>query len=137
MKKIATYIILAALTGFFAVLILFIAEKTDVLQIKNSPIEVTFAQEGDDMLMTWHPFKYPCTYHITTVSRTTGLVDGSPPYHKFKEENSNFASYILPRAPIQTYYFITARGLFGDEIFRSAKVYANPNFPTPPHPVSI
>ncbi len=137
MKKIATYIILAALTGFFAVLILFIAEKTDVLQIKNSPLEVTFAQEGDDMLMTWQPFNYPCTYHITTVSRTTGLVDGSPPYHIFKQENSNFASYILPRAPIQTYYFITAYGLFGDEIFRSSKVYQNPNFPTPPHPVSI
>ncbi|MBR1645512.1 MAG: GDSL family lipase [Selenomonadaceae bacterium] len=137
MKKIATFIILAALTGFFSVLILFIAEKTDVLQIKNRPLEVTFAQEGDDMLMTWQPFPYPCTYNITTVSRTTGLVDGSPPYHIFKEEDSKFASYIVPRAPIQTYYFISARGLFGDEIFRSDKVYANPNFPTPPHPVSI
>lgn len=137
MKKIATFIILAALTGFFAVLILFIAEKTDVLQIKNRPLEVTFAQEGDDTLMTWRPFPYPCTYNITTVSRTTGLVDGEPPYHLFKQEDSKFASYIVPRAPIQTYYFISARGLFGDEIFRSSKVYQNPNFPTPPHPVSI
>lgn len=137
MKKIATFIILAALTGFFAVMILFIAEKTDVLQIKNRPLEVSFSQDGDDTLMTWRPFPYPCTYNVTTVSRTTGLVEGSAPFHIFKQEDAKFASYVVPRAPIQTYYFISARGLFGEEIFRSDKIYANPNFPTPPHPVSI
>ena len=108
----------------------------DVLQLKGRPLEVKFSQEGDDTVMTWRPLPYPCTYKVTTVTKTTGLVEGSPPFHILKEEETRSARYVVPRAPIQTYYFITARGFFG-EIFRSEKIYANPNFPTPPHPVSI
>lgn len=136
MKKFFTFAIIAALMSFFAIFIMYIAEKTDVLQLNGRPLEVKFTQEGDDTLMTWRSLPYPCVYKIATISRTTGLVEGSPPFHIFKEEESRSASYIVPRAPIQTYYFVTARGLFG-EIFRSDKIYANPNFPTPPHPVSI
>ena len=128
--------IIAALMSFFSIFSMYIAEKTDVLQLNGRPLEVKFSQEGDDTLMTWRPLPYPCVYKITTVSRTTGLVEGEPPLHIFKEDESRSASYIVPRAPIPTYYFITARGLFG-EIFRSEKIYPNPNFPTPPHPVSI
>ena len=136
MKNFLTFAIIAALMSFFAIFIMYIAEKTDVLQLNGRPLEVSFTQEGDDTLMTWRPLPYPCVYKIATISRTTGLVEDSPPFHMFKEEESRSASYIVPRAPIQTYYFVTARGLFG-EIFRSDKIYANPNFPTPPHPVSI
>lgn len=136
MKNFLTFAIIAALMSFFAIFIMYIAEKTDVLQLNGRPLEVSFAQEGDDTLMTWRPLPYPCVYKIATITRTTGLVEDSPPFHMFKEEESRSASYIVPRAPIQTYYFVTARGLFG-EIFRSDKIYANPNFPTPPHPVSI
>ena len=136
MKKIFTFIIIAALMAFFAVFGMYVAEKTDVLQFNGRDLEVTFTQDGDDTLMTWRPLPYPCVYKITTVSRTTGLVEGEPPYHTFKEDETRKASYIVPRAPIQTYYYITAHGLFG-EIYRSEKVYANPNFPTPPSPVSI
>lgn len=136
MKNFLTFTILAALMTFFALLSMFAAEKTDVLQLQGRALNVTFAQEGDDTLMTWQPLPYPCIYKITTVNRTTGLVEGSPPFHIFKEDESRSASYIVPRAPIPTYYFITARGLFG-EVYRSEKIYANPNFPTPPHPVSI
>ena len=136
MKNFFTFMIIAALMSFFSIFSMYIAEKTDVLQLNRRPLEVKFSQEGDDTLMTWRPLPYPCVYKITTVSRTTGLVEGEPPLHIFKEDESRSASYIVPRAPIPTYYFITARGLFG-EIFRSEKIYPNPNFPTPPHPVSI
>ncbi len=136
MKNFLTFAVIAALMSFFALFGMYIAEKTDVLQLNGRPLEVTFVQEGDDTLMRWRPLPYPCVYKITTVSQTTGIVEGSPPFHIFKEEETRSASYIVPRAPIPTFYFITARGLFG-EIFRSDKIYPNPNFPTPPHPVSI
>ncbi|MBR3051193.1 MAG: GDSL family lipase, partial [Selenomonadaceae bacterium] len=136
MKNFLTFVIIAALMSFFSIFSMYIAEKTDVLQLKGRPLEVKFSQEGDDTLMEWRPLPYPCVYKITTVSRTTGLVKDSPPLHILKEEESRSASYIVPRAPIPTFYFVTARGLFG-EIFRSDKIYPNPNFPTPPHPVSI
>ena len=136
MKNFLTFVIIAALMSFFSIFSMYIAEKTDVLQLKGRPLEVKFSQEGDDTLMEWRPLPYPCVYKITTVSRMTGLVKDSPPLHILKEEESRSASYIVPRAPIPTFYFVTARGLFG-EIFRSDKIYPNPNFPTPPHPVSI
>ena len=136
MKNFLTFAIIAALMSFFSLFSLYIAEKTDVLQLNGRLLEVNFAQEGVDTLMTWRPLPYPCVYKIATVSRSTGLVEDSPPFHVLKEEETRSASYIVPRAPIQTYYFVTARGLFG-EIYRSPKIYANPNFPTPPHPVSI
>ena len=136
MKNFLTFTLIAVLLGFFSLFSLFIAEKTDVLQLNGRSLGVTFSQEGEDTVMRWQPFPYPCIYSVTTVSRTTGLVKDSPPFHILKEEDTFFASYTVPRASIPTYYFITARGLFG-EIFRSDKVYPNPNFPTPPHPVSI
>ena len=136
MKNFFTFVIVVALMIFFSIGSMYVAEKTDVLNLNGRALNVTFAQSGDDTLMTWQPLPYPCVYKITTVSRTTGLVEDSPPYHIFKEDEINSASYIVPRAPIQMYYFITAQGLFG-EVYRSEKVYANPNFPTPPHPVSI
>ena len=136
MKNFLTFAIIAVLMSFLAIFGMYIAEKTDVLQLNGRSLEVTFKQEGDDTLMTWQPLPYPCVYKVTTISRTTGLVEDSPPFHIFKEEETRSASYIVPRAPIPTYYFISARGLFG-EIYRSDKIYPNPNFPTPPHPVSI
>ncbi len=136
MKNFLTFAIIAALMTFFVIFGMYIVEKTDVLQLNGRELDVTFSQQGDDILMRWKPLPYPCVYKITTVSPTTGLVEDSPPFHIFKEEETRSAAYIVPRAPIPTFYFITARGLFG-EIFRSEKIYPNPNFPTPPSPVSI
>ena len=136
MKNFFSFIMIAGLMSFFALFSMFIAEKTDVMQLNGRALGVSFSQEGDDTRMTWRPLPYPCVYSVTTVSRTTGLVKDSPPYHILKEEDTRFANYIVPRASIPTYYYITARGLFG-EIFHSDKVYPNPNFPTPPSPVSI
>lgn len=136
MKKFFTFTIVAVLMAFFVATIMYVAEKTDVLQLRGRALNVSFAQVGDDTVMTWQPLPYPCVYKVTTVSRTTGLVDGSPPFHILKEDEMSEPRYVVPRAPIQTYYYITAYGLFG-EVFSSEKIYANPNFPTPPHPVSI
>ena len=136
MKKFFTFVIIAALMTFFCLLSLYMAEKTDVLQLQGRALNVNFSQEGDDTRMTWQSLPYPCVYKITTVSKTTGLVENSPPFHILAENESRVPSFIVPRAPIPTYYYVTARGLFG-EVYRSEKVYANPNFPTPPHPVSI
>jgi len=136
MKNFLTFLVIAALMTFFAIFILYIAERTDVLHLQERELEVTFAQAGDDTQMNWEPLPYPCVYKITTISRTTGLVEDSPPFHILKEDETKFSSYIVPRAPIPTYYFITAHGLFG-EVYRSEKIYPNPNFPTPPRPVSI
>ncbi len=136
MKNFFTFTIIAVLLGFFAIFSMYIAEKTDVFQLNGRMLEVSFSQEGDDTLMTWKPLPYPCVYKVTTISRTTGLVEGSPPFHILKEEETRSSKYIVPRAPIPTFYFVTARGLFG-EVYRSEKIYANPNFPTPPQPVSI
>ena len=136
MKNFLTFTVIGVLMTFFALLGMYVAEKTDLLHLNGRALNVDFTQDGDDTLMTWQPLPYPCVYKITTVSRTTGLVEGSPPFHIIKEDETRSANYIVPRAPIPTYYFITARGLFG-EIYRSEKIYANPNFPTPPSPVSI
>ena len=136
MKNFLTFTIIATLMAFFSILIMYIVEKTDALQLNGRPLEVTFSQVGDDTLMKWKPLPYPCVYKVTTISRTTGLVENSPPFHIFKEEETISANYIVPRAPIPTFYFISARGLFG-EIYRSEKIYPNPNFPNPPSPVSI
>ena len=92
MKNFLTFVILAALMTFFAIFGMYIAEKTDVLQLNGRPLEVTFSQSGDDTLMRWRPLPYPCVYKITTVSPTTGLVEGSPPFHIFKEDETRSAS---------------------------------------------
>ena len=136
MKNFLIFLLLVVLMAFFSLLILYFVERTDILQISERNLEVTFTQAGDDTLMSWEPLPYPCIYSITTVCRSTGLVEGSPPFHILREEETRSSSYIVPRAPIPTYYFITARGLFG-EVFRSDKIYPNPNFPNPPRPVSI
>lgn len=136
MKNFLTFTLIAALMTFFALFSMYVAEKTDVMQLNGRALNVRFSQDGDDTLMSWQPLPYPCVYKITTVNRTTGLVEGSPPFHILTEGETRSANYIVPRAPIPTYYFITARGLFG-EVYRSEKIYANPNFPTPPSPVSI
>lgn len=136
MKNIFNFIILFVMMTLISVFALFIAEMTDVMQLKSQKLSVTFAEEGDDVLMSWSPLPYPCTYKIETVSKTTGAIPDSPPYHHFLTETSDKANYILPRASIPTYYLISASGFFG-EIFKNEKPIANPNFPEPAYPILI
>ena len=75
MKNFLTFTIIAGLMAFFSIFSMYIAEKTDVMQLNGRMLEVNFSQEGDDTLMSWKPLPYPCVYKVTTISRTTGLVE--------------------------------------------------------------
>ena len=135
-KNFVAFGVIAGLMFFFSVFSSFIAEITDVMQLHSQKLSPTFVQEGDDILMKWTPLPYPCIYKIETFSETTGLVKDSPKYHLFDTAETEEASYIVPRMPIPTFYKISAKGFFG-EIFESDELFANPNFPNPPSPVSI
>ena len=136
LKNFFTFCIIFLLTTGFAIFSTFIAELTDVFQLKDKNISPTFTSEGDDLIMSWQSFPYPCVYEIETFSLTTGIIKNYPPYHLLLTEETGESKYIVPRAPIPTFYKISARGFFG-EIFKSEKVIANPNFPFPTKPVTI
>ena len=136
MRHIFTFIVTAILMAFFSIFTLFISEITDVLQLSKQDISVTFAQEGIDTVMSWTPINYPCVYTIETFNQSTGLVQGAPEFHHLVTEDSLTSKYIVPHAPIPTFYSISARGFF-KELFHTEKLAANPNFPTPTSPVMI
>ena len=136
MKHIFIFIVTALMMMFFSVFTLFISEITDVLKLSQQDISVTFAQEGEDTVMTWTAPNYPCVYTIETSSPTTGIVRGAPEYHHLLTEETTTSRYVVPRAPIPTVYKISARGFF-KELFQTEKIIENPNFPTPPSPVMI
>ncbi len=128
--------IIFVVISFFAIFSTFVAEKTDVMGFREENLKITFTEQGEDLLMSWTPLPYPCVYTIDTLNETTGLAVNTPKYHKLTSGETTQAEYIVPRAPIPTFYSISARGIFG-EIFRTKTVTANPNFPEPPHPVPI
>lgn len=136
MRIFLTFVVTSFLMTFFAFFCTFMAELTDVFQLRTKSLTVSFSSEGDDLLMTWNNFSYPCKYHVETFSKTTGLVKNSPRYHLLEVAEVSEASYKVPRAPIPTFYQISATGFFG-EIFRSDKLIENPNFPAPPRPIPI
>lgn len=136
LKIVITFFVTFLLMSIFAIFSTFTAELTDVFQLKNKIISATFTPEGDDLIMTWSPFPYPVTYKIETLSQTTGIIKNAPHYHSFLTEEVSESKYKVPRAPIQTFYKISAQGFFG-ELFNSTKLIQNPNFPYPTKPVTI
>lgn len=136
MKNFIIFCVVFLLMAFFSIFSTFIAEMTDVLQLRDRNLEISFTQEGDDLLMRWAPLPYPCIYKVDTMSETTGLVPNSPRYHLLTSIETAEPHYFVPRAPIPTYYSISARGIF-HEIFQTKTVMANPNFPLPPRPIPI
>ena len=136
LKHFLTFGVTFLLMSAFAIFSTFTAELTDVFQLKDKNISVTFTPEGDDLIMSWSPFPYPCIYKIETLSQTTGIIKNSSRYHSFLTEEVGEAKYKVPHAPIQTFYKISARGFFG-ELFNSEKLIQNPNFPFPTKPVAI
>ena len=120
----------------FAIFSTFTAELTDVFQVKHKNISVTFTPKDDDLVMSWSPIPYPCVYKIETFSETTGIIKNSPHYHSLVTEEISDAKYTVPRAPIPTFYKISARGFF-NELFNSDRFISNPNFPYPTKPVTI
>ena len=136
MRQILTFGVILALMIFFAVLSVFVAERTDALQLRAKFLPVTFTTRGEDLELSWTALEYPCVYKVETLSRTTGLVANSPAYHVLTAAETVEPRIIVPRAAIQSFYRISARGLFG-EVYSSERLAANPNFPTPPKPVPI
>lgn len=131
-----TFCVTFLLMTFLAIFGSFTAELTDVFQFQDRNLAFSFTPQGEDLLLTWTALPYPCTYEIETVSLTTGLVKNSPKDHLLMTAQVDESKYIVPRAPIPTFYKISAKGLF-QEIFHSEKLVANPNFPFPTCPVTI
>ena len=136
MRHFLTFCVAFVLMAFFSIFSTFIAEITDVLQMRNRNLSISFNTAGEELIMSWSPIQYPCVYKIETMSETTGYVPNAPRYHVLTEAETISASYIVPRAPIPTYYSISARGIF-NEIFKTKAAMANPNFPIPPRPIPI
>ena len=135
-RDLLTFCVIFALMAFFSVFSVFVAEMTDALKMRHKYLPVTFEARGEDLLLSWSPLEYPCVYKVETLSQTTGLVKNSPEYFLLTSDEISAPEYTVPRAPIPTFYQISARGIF-TEIFRSDRILANPNFPPLPRPVPI
>ena len=131
-----SFFVFAPLTAVFTALCLYFTEQTDVLHIADEKLDTAFVADGRDLTLTWTPFSYPCEYEVKTVARTSGMIPGSPDYHLFDDTFPTANSYPVPSTAIPMYYSITAYGLFG-KIFDAPFAAANPNFTSPPSPVTI
>ena len=136
MNHIFTFLVSTLLMALFSAGILFVTEITDVFKLKDTKISVTFAQNGDDTVMSWTPIDYPCTYKIETFCGDSGLLNEEPEFHLLTKDVTKTSSYVVPRAPIPTYYKISAHGFFR-ELFSTDELAENPNFPLPKSPVTI
>ena len=133
MKQFSIFTIVIA---FFSILIIFMAERTDILNVNAERVEPSFSEKNGQLTFSWRPFKYPCYYRVDTLSRTTGLVPGEPKYHLFSSEFTHESSYKTPPAAIPVYYRVSAYGLFG-RLTDPSEPIPNPNFRTPPMPVIV
>ncbi|BEU87774.1 hypothetical protein TAMA11512_12380 [Selenomonas sp. TAMA-11512] len=86
--------------------------------------------------MTWERLPYPCIYRIESLSKSTGLVNGTSEYHSFGEVTTVNSSCELPAAPIPMVYRITAYGLLG-RIMDTSVIVENPRDLHPISPVSV
>jgi hypothetical protein len=74
MKNFWKFCLFFACISFFVLFTIFITESADVLKIRDSKISVTFKNDGENLIMSWTPLPYPCTYKIETFSQTTGIL---------------------------------------------------------------
>ncbi len=136
MKNIWSFFIFFTLMSFFSLFTTFVAELTDALKMNDKNISVNLKNRGEDLIMTWTPLPYPCTYKIETFSQTTGILKDAPQYHLMTSAETSETFYTVPRTPIPNFYRISARGIF-TEIFHGKEILANPNFNNPPRPIPI
>ena len=62
----------------FTILSAFMAEKTDVLGLRNMTLSASFDETKDGKLtLSWDPLPYPCFYKVETYSPTTGRSQSS------------------------------------------------------------
>ena len=136
MRIFGRFCLFFTLISFFSLFVTFMAEVTDLIHMKGKNISVKFRNVDENLIMLWTPLKYPCTYKIETFSQTTGILPETPRYHLMTSAETSESFYKVPPAPIPNFYRISAHGIF-TEIFKSEKIFANPNFTTPARPVPI
>ena len=133
---IKSFFIFLPLVALFTFLCLYITERADVLHVADERINASFRIDGNDLILDWTPLRYPCSYEVKTVARSSGMISGAPEYHQFADERVADNSYRVPSTAIPMYYLISARGIFG-RTFEASDIIANPDFPSPPSPVPI
>ena len=124
MKK---FLLFAAIILSFTLTSIFVAEKTDVLGLRQKALAVSFQETDGHLVLSWKRLPYPCFYRIETYSRTTGLVEKEPALHFFHSGFTFNNSYEVPRSAIPMYYKVTAYGMFGQLTDPSAPI-PNPNY---------
>ena len=124
MKK---FLLFAAIILSFTLISIFVAEKTDVLGLRQKALAVSFQETDGHLVLSWKRLPYPCFYRIETYSRTTGLVEKEPALHFFHSGFTFNNSYEVPRSAIPMYYKVTAYGMFGQLTDPSAPI-PNPNY---------
>lgn len=131
MKKFFAFLFIIFI---FTAITAFIAEKTDILGIRDLPLQSSFAEHDGHIVLAWEPMPYPCYYKVETYAPTTGLVDGEPEKRLIESHYTAGSTYEVPSTAIPNEYQVTAYGMFGALTNPSAPI-ANPvyakNSPTP------
>ncbi|SFT35950.1 Lysophospholipase L1 [Selenomonas sp. GACV-9] len=134
MKKFFLFVVIIF---SFTALSAFMAEKTDILGLRNITLETSFHETDGHMILSWDPLPYPCFYKVETYSRTTGLVSGEPEYHFFTSGYTMNSTFEVPRSGIPTTYRVTAYGMFG-QLTPPSEPIDNPIYAkSPESPVTI
>ena len=136
-KSLKKFFVFLLLIAGLCLVSIFAIEKSDPLGLRGQALHASFHEEVQGRLrLTWKKSPYPCRYRIDTYTKTTGRVDGSPEYHLLHTETTFTNSYVVPTGAIPMYYRVTPIGLFGALAAPSEPV-ANPDYTTPPVPVTI
>ncbi|MBR2215295.1 MAG: GDSL family lipase [Selenomonadaceae bacterium] len=134
MKK---FIAFTCIIFAFTLLSIFVAEKTDVLNLAERDLKASFTQDEDGRLtLSWERLPYPCFYKVETFSKNSGLINHSPDYHYITGEYTMKSSCPVPTSAIPMYYRVTAYGMFG-RITAPSPAIANPLYAPPLAPVPI
>ena len=135
--RLGKFAVFMGILGFFTLLTIFVAEKSDIMGLNERKINLEFLpSEHGRLTLAWEKLPYPCFYKVEIFSRTTGLVDGEAKLHLLAKNYSFAARCDLPSAPIPMYYRVSAYGIFG-KLAGPSPLLANPNFTDPPYPHAI
>ena len=135
--QIGRFFFLALIIFAFTALTIFCAEKTDVLELAKHEFDLSVEPLPDGRLkLCWQKLPYPCLYKVEMFSETTGIVDGEPKPHLIFQEFTVADFCELPTTAIPLNYRVSAYGMFG-KISGPTPMIPNPDYPKPPHPVSI
>ena len=129
------FILFTFIFALFAVLHLYVVEKTDYFHFRSrADWHIVFTEDQGQMSIHWEKLPYPCLYRIEAFSQTTGLVEGGASYHVFYTDITLKNHHLLPKTAIPMYYRLTAYGLFGrltsPMVPKASPLYGDPPTPT-------